>query len=154
LQVLISRFIGTGKHALRCPEYQNVEVSNMPHLAISPPGLCLGRYDLFSYDHSFISVGIYQGESPTSCQWNSRIPDHQFPKMGNLMTRGLSRSGGPDLSRGFHPRNSRTLVTRTPEFTIPDFPKWEISRHVASVIQTVHIYPEVFTMESPDPLGV
>jgi hypothetical protein len=42
--------------------------------------------------------------------------------------------------RGFHHGKSRTLVTRTPEFAIPDFPKWVISRHVASVIRTVQIY--------------
>jgi hypothetical protein len=37
LQVLIFGFFGTGKHAPRYPEYRNVEVSNMPHLEISPP---------------------------------------------------------------------------------------------------------------------
>ena len=75
LQVLILGFAGTGKHALRCPEYRNVEVSNMPRFLISPPGLCLDQYDLFSYDHSFIFIRIYQGKSLTFCQWNSRIPD-------------------------------------------------------------------------------
>jgi hypothetical protein len=34
----------------------------------------------------------------------------------------------------------RSFVTRTPEFPIPDFPKWEISRHMASFNQTVQIY--------------
>jgi hypothetical protein len=64
--------------------------------------------------------------------------------MGNLTTRGLRYSDGSDLSRGFHHGKSRTLVTRTPEFAIPDFPKWVISRHVASVIRTVQIYPGAF----------
>jgi hypothetical protein len=41
--------------------------------------------------------------------------------------------------QGFHHGKSRSLVTRTPEFAIPDFPKWEISRHVASLNRTVHI---------------
>jgi hypothetical protein len=117
---------------------------------LAPSGLCLGRYDLFSYDHIFISIGIYQGESPTSCQRVSQIPNPRFPEMSNLMTRRLLRSGGSDLSRGFHHGKSRTLITRTSEFAIPDFTKWEISRHMASVNRTVHIYPGVFTMENPE----
>jgi hypothetical protein len=39
--------------------------------------------------------------------------------------------------RGFHHGKSRSLVTRTPDIAIPDFPKWEISRHVSSVFRTV-----------------
>jgi hypothetical protein len=66
------------------------------------------------------------------------------------MTRGLRRSDGPDLSRGFHHGKSQTLVTRTSKFVIPDSPKWAILRHVASVVHTVQIYPEVFTMENPE----
>jgi hypothetical protein len=40
----------------------------------------------------------------------------------------------------------RSFVTRTPEFPIPDFPKWEISRHVASFNRTVQIYFGAFTL--------
>jgi hypothetical protein len=66
------------------------------------------------------------------------------------MTRGLLKSDGPDLSRGFHHGKSRSLITRTPEFAIPDFPKWEISRHVASFNRTTRIYFGVSTMECLD----
>jgi hypothetical protein len=64
--------------------------------------------------------------------------------MGNLTTRGLRRSDGPNLSQGFHHGKSQTLVTRTSEFAIPDSPKWAILRHVASIVQTVQIYPGAF----------
>jgi hypothetical protein len=51
----------------------------------------------------------------------------RFPEMGNLTTHGLRQSDGSDLSQGFHHGKSRSLVTRTPDLTIPDFLKWEIS---------------------------
>jgi hypothetical protein len=73
--------------------------------------------------------------------------------MGDLTTRGLRQSNGSDLSWGFHNGKSRPLVNRNPDSTISDFSKWEISRHVASVNRTTQIYPEVSTMESPDPLS-
>jgi hypothetical protein len=70
--------------------------------------------------------------------------------MGNLTTRGLHHLDGSDLSQGFHHGKSKTLVIRNPDSAIPDFPKWVILRHVASVIRTAHIYPGVFTMENPE----
>jgi hypothetical protein len=76
-----------------------------------------------------------------------------FPETGNLSTRHLLKSDGPQLLRGFHPGKSRSLVARTPDLAIPDFPKWEISRHVASVNRTAQIYPGVFTMENPELLS-
>jgi hypothetical protein len=81
----------------------------------------------------------------------SPIPD--FLETGNLSTRHLLKSDGPQLLRGFHPGKSRSLVARTPDLAIPDFPKWEISRRVASVNRTAQIYPGVFTMENPELLS-
>jgi hypothetical protein len=49
------------------------------------------------------------------------------------------------MLQGFHHGTSRSLVTRTPEFPTPDFPKWEISRHVASFNRTIQIYFLDFT---------
>jgi hypothetical protein len=40
----------------------------------------------------------------------------------------------------------RSFVTRTPEFSIFDFLKWEISRHVASFNWTVQIYFGAFAL--------
>jgi hypothetical protein len=48
---------------------------------------------------------------------------------------------------------ARPLVNGTPEFSIFDFPKWVISRHVASLNRTVQIYFETSTMECPDLLS-
>jgi hypothetical protein len=73
--------------------------------------------------------------------------------MGNLSTRHLLKSDGPQLLWGFHPGKSRSLVARTPDLAIPDFPKWEISRRVASVNRTAQIYPGVFTLENPELLS-
>jgi hypothetical protein len=70
--------------------------------------------------------------------------------MVNLMTHDLLKSDDPNLSRGFHHGKSRSLITRTPEFAIPNFLKWEISQHVASLNWMVQIYLWVSTMESPD----
>ena len=70
--------------------------------------------------------------------------------MGDLTTHGLHQSDGLDLLRGFHHGKFRTLVNKNLDFVIPDFSKWEILRHVASVNRTTQIYPEVFIMENPD----
>jgi hypothetical protein len=40
----------------------------------------------------------------------------------------------------------RSFITRTLEFPIPDFLKWEISRHVASFNQMTQIYFKDFTL--------
>jgi hypothetical protein len=74
------------------------------------------------------------------------LPISRFPISRN----GRSRDTWPPsfgrlgLYRGFHLGLSRILVTRTPDLAIPDFPKWEISRHVASVVRTAQIYPGGF----------
>jgi hypothetical protein len=65
------------------------------------------------------------------------------------MTRDLRQSDGSDLSWGFHHGKSRALIIRIPDSAIPDFPKWEILQHVASVIRMTQIYFGVFTMENP-----
>jgi hypothetical protein len=70
--------------------------------------------------------------------------------MVNLSTRHLLKSDGPQLLRGFHLGKSRSLVARTPDLVIPDFPKWEISQRVASVNWTAQVYPGVSTLESPE----
>jgi hypothetical protein len=70
--------------------------------------------------------------------------------MGNLSIRSLPKSVGLRLLWGFHPGTYQSLVNGTPEFSIPDFPKWEISRHVASFNRTTRIYFGVSTMECPD----
>jgi hypothetical protein len=54
---------------------------------------------------------------------------------------------------GFIKARARVLVNGTPESPIPDFPKWVISRHVASLNRSVQIYPRISTMESPDLLS-
>jgi hypothetical protein len=66
--------------------------------------------------------------------------------MGNLTTRGPLKSDGPDLSQGFHHGKSRSHITRTPEFAIPDFLKWEISRHVAPLNRMVQICLRAFAL--------
>ena len=68
--------------------------------------------------------------------------------MGDLTKHGLRQLDDLDLSWGFHHGKSRALVNRNPDSTIPDFPKWEILRHVASIIRTAQIYCGVFTMEN------
>jgi hypothetical protein len=73
--------------------------------------------------------------------------------MGDLATRGLRQSDGSNISCSFHIRKSQTLVNRNLDSAIPDFPKWEISRHVASVNQTAQIYPGVSTLENPELLS-
>jgi hypothetical protein len=60
------------------------------------------------------------------------------------MTHGPLKSDGTDLFQGFHHGKSRSLITRTPKFAIPDFLNWEISRHVASLNQTVQILSRGF----------
>jgi hypothetical protein len=62
------------------------------------------------------------------------------------MTRGLLKSDDPNLFWGFHHGKSRTLVTKTPKFMILDFPKWDISRHVASLNWMIQIYFGAFTL--------
>ena len=67
------------------------------------------------------------------------------------MTRGLRQLDGSDPSRGFHHGKSRTLVNKNLDSVIPGFPKWEISRHMASVNRTAQIRLRVFapnTLES------
>jgi hypothetical protein len=54
------------------------------------------------------------------------------------------KSDGPDLSRGFHHGKSQYFITRTPEFVIPNFSNWEISRHMASLNQMVQILSRGF----------
>jgi hypothetical protein len=66
--------------------------------------------------------------------------------MGNLSTRSLPKLDGPDLSRGFRHGKSRSLFTKTPEFSTPDFPKWEILRHVASFNPTTQIHFGAFAL--------
>jgi len=73
--------------------------------------------------------------------------------VGDLTRHGLRQSDGSDLSLGFHHGKSRTLVNRNLDSAIPDFLKWEISRHVASINQTAQICPGVFTMENPELLS-
>jgi hypothetical protein len=53
----------------------------------------------------------------------SGTPESPIPETGNLSTRHLLKSDGPQLLRGFHPGKSRSLVTRTPDLAIPDFPE-------------------------------
>ena len=76
------------------------------------------------------------------------LPNPRFPisDTGNILTRGLRYSDGLDLSRGFHNGKSRSLITKTPEFVIPNFPKWEISRHVASFNRTTQIHFGAFVL--------
>jgi hypothetical protein len=88
-----------------------------------------------------------------SFQRESRFCDSRFPEMGDLATRGLRQSDGSNLSRGFHIGKSQTLVNGNPDSVILDLPKWEISRQVASVNQTVQIYPGVSTLENPELLS-
>jgi hypothetical protein len=117
-----------------------------------PLGLRIGRCDLFPYDHTLSFVGMYQGESPTSCHRDSQIPN--FPKTGNPLTRRpLNRTvhNCPGVSTQ---GKSRFLVAKVPDSTIPDFPKWEILRHMASVNRMAKVYPRVFTMENPELLSI
>jgi hypothetical protein len=67
--------------------------------------------------------------------------------MGNLTTRGLRQSDGSDLTQGFHDEKSQALVIRIPDSMIPDFLKWVILRHMASIIRMTEIYFRVFTMK-------
>jgi hypothetical protein len=102
---------------------------------------------------STIAPGFPPRKVTIPCLQDSRSRDSRFPEMGDLATRGLRQLDNSDLSWGFHHGKSRTLVNRNLDSAIPDFPKWEISRHVASVNRTTQIYPRVSTMESLDPLG-
>jgi len=84
----------------------------------------------------------------------SGTPESLIPETGNLSTRHLLKSDGPQLLWGFHPGKSRSLVARTLDLAISDSPKWEISRRVASVNRTTQIHPGVFTMENPELLSI
>jgi hypothetical protein len=144
---LISRHVTSVNRTVQiCPG-----ISTMESPDLSSPGLPILRFPipemgnlmtrgLRQSDGSDLSSGFSPWKIPNSRHQDSRVHDSRFPEMGNLMTRGLRQSDGPDLSRGFHHGKSRSLVTRTPEFAIPDFPKWVISRHVASVKSRVQIY--------------
>jgi hypothetical protein len=79
-----------------------------------------------------LSTGIPIPRFPISR--NGRSHDTWPPSIGRLRS-----------TRGFHHGKSQTLVNRNPDSAIPDFPKWEISRHVASVNRTAQIYSRVFT---------
>jgi hypothetical protein len=57
------------------------------------------------------------------------------------------------LPSGFIMARARPIVSRTPEFPIPDFPKRVISRHVTSLSQTIPNCSRVSTLESLDPLS-
>jgi hypothetical protein len=137
----------------------NIKLTSLPHIERSLQTLRFPKEScpfIGTYPHAIVStlwVGICQGKSLSFCQRNSRIPDPRFPETGNLSTRHLLKSDGPPLLWGFHHGKSRSLVTRTPDLAISDFPKWEISRHVASVNRMAQIYPGVSTMESPDLLS-
>jgi hypothetical protein len=126
------------------------------------PGLSISRFLIprngRSHNTWLLSIrrlrsvpGFSPWKIPNSCQQESRFRDSRFPEVEGLTTHGLHQSDDSDPSWGFHHGKSRTLVNRNPDSAIPDFPKWEISRHVASVNQTAQIRPRVFapnTLES------
>jgi hypothetical protein len=76
------------------------------------PGLPISRFPISrngrSHDAWPPSIGRLRSipgfspwKIPNSCQQESRFRDSRFPEMGDLTTRGLRQSDGPDLSRGF-----------------------------------------------------
>jgi hypothetical protein len=148
---LIPDFLKIGNPLTRHPLNRTVhncpEVSTQESLDPLSPGFPNSRFPISrngrSYDMWPPSIGRLRSipgfspwKIPNSCQQKSRFRDSRFPEMGDLTKRGLRQSDGSSLSQGFHHGKSQTLVNRNLDSAIPDFLKWEILRHVASVNQT------------------
>jgi hypothetical protein len=84
-----------------------------------------------------ICLGVSTMESPDLSSPGLPIRDSRFPEMGDLTTRSLLEIGRSKTASGFPPWNIPISRHQNSEFSILDFPKWEILRHVASVVRTV-----------------
>jgi hypothetical protein len=96
-----------------------------------------------------------------------RYPNPEFPKfertslnrsrlspwVTSLVDMTSSQMGSTHSLPGIYQGKVPTSCHQDSRIPIPDFPKWVISRHVASVNRTVQIYPGVSTMENPDLLS-